>query len=258
MIVSGQAASFTGAVDVRRTPSAPYHGDPPPWTLAGAAAASYQPAPGPLAALAARRDVAHRVLGQRGDREARVDAEVRRHRRAVADEQVLVAEHAWRASRHAVRGIAPITAPPRMCAVDGMLATASMHRLCAIPPVRSASHSRDRVGDRDERRVRAAPGPARCVSRTLPPKPPAARERDRVVERLHHEQDHRPPRPPARDQRAREAPGWRTAAPSSFSGRVTRVPSPVSSVNSGRSHVARVAVGDGLDVRVRVGVDRAR
>jgi hypothetical protein len=39
-------------------------------------------------------DVAHRVLGERGDGEARVDADVRGDRRAVADEQVLVAEHA--------------------------------------------------------------------------------------------------------------------------------------------------------------------
>src|SRR4051794_18447289 len=43
-------------------------------------------------ALAARRDVAHRVLGHRGDGEARVDADVGRNRGPVADEQVLVAE----------------------------------------------------------------------------------------------------------------------------------------------------------------------
>ena len=39
-------------------------------------------------------NVAHRVLGQRGDRQARVHADVGGDRRAVADEQVLVAEHA--------------------------------------------------------------------------------------------------------------------------------------------------------------------
>jgi hypothetical protein len=46
-------------------------------------------------------DVAHRVLGERGDRQARVDADVRGDGRAVADEQVLVAEHALARVDHA-------------------------------------------------------------------------------------------------------------------------------------------------------------
>src|SRR6185312_7168662 len=41
-----------------------------------------------------RRDATHRTLGERGDREARVHADVRRDRGPVADEQVLVAEDA--------------------------------------------------------------------------------------------------------------------------------------------------------------------
>src|SRR5215211_8698588 len=45
-------------------------------------------------AVLARRDVAHRVLGHRSDREARVDADVPGDRGAVADQQVLVAEGA--------------------------------------------------------------------------------------------------------------------------------------------------------------------
>src|SRR6185312_3516104 len=39
-------------------------------------------------------DVAHRVLGERGDRQRRVHADVRGHGRAVAHQQVLVAEDA--------------------------------------------------------------------------------------------------------------------------------------------------------------------
>src|SRR3954470_22777430 len=39
-------------------------------------------------------DAAHRMFGQGGDRQARGDADVGRDRRAVADEQVLVAEDA--------------------------------------------------------------------------------------------------------------------------------------------------------------------
>ena len=51
--------------------------------------------------VAGGRHVAHRVLGHRGDREARVHADVGGHRRAVADEQVLVAEHALAGVDHA-------------------------------------------------------------------------------------------------------------------------------------------------------------
>ena len=40
------------------------------------------------------RDEGDRALGERGDRQRRVDAGVRRHRRAVGDQQVLVAEDA--------------------------------------------------------------------------------------------------------------------------------------------------------------------
>ena len=48
-------------------------------------------------------DVAHRVLGHRRDREARVDPDVGRDRRAVADQQVLVAERPLAAVDHAER-----------------------------------------------------------------------------------------------------------------------------------------------------------
>ena len=50
------------------------------------------------------RDAAHRVLGQGGDRQARVDADVGRHRGAVADQQVLVAEDALGGVDDAVLG----------------------------------------------------------------------------------------------------------------------------------------------------------
>src|SRR4029450_817331 len=41
----------------------------------------------------------------------------------------------WRASTTPRDGSAPITAPPRMCAVVGMFANASITELCATPPV---------------------------------------------------------------------------------------------------------------------------
>ena len=50
------------------------------------------------------RDVAHRVLGERGDRQARVHADVRGDRGAVAHEQVLVAEHPLAVVDHAGLG----------------------------------------------------------------------------------------------------------------------------------------------------------
>ena len=72
----------------------------------------------------------------RGDGQRRVDARVGRHRRAVADQEVLVAEHAVAARRpRLARHRAPMTAPPRMCAVVGMFAQASSTMLCAMPPV---------------------------------------------------------------------------------------------------------------------------
>ena len=178
-----------------------------------------------------RRHVAHRVLGQRGDRQARVHADVGRDRRAVADEQVLVAEHALAGVDHAALTGRRRSPRRRGCArCVGMLATASMIELCAIAAGALGEPLGERVGDRDEGRVRA-------LGVLLGLQPHAAArvrlraQRDRVVERLHHEHDDRAPRPAARVEQLRASvSGCRAAAPSSFSGRVTRVPSPTSSV----------------------------
>ena len=51
--------------------------------------------------------------------------------------------------------------------------------------------------------------------------------------------------------------GWRSIATRNFSGRVSFVPSPIEQRVQQAHRVARVAVADGLDVGVLVGVDRA-
>ena len=75
---------------------------------------------------------------------------------AVADEQVLVAEHALAGVDDAASRVgADHRAAEDVRGASGCSAAASMIELCAIPPVRSASHSANCVGDRDEGRVRA-------------------------------------------------------------------------------------------------------
>ena len=124
---------------------------------------------------------------------------------------------------------AAITAPPRMCAVVGMLKSASVRALCAMPPVRSANHSAALLA------IGMKVGFGRSAScsvrnRIEPNGPRLGRSAialssvcmtSRMIVR--------------RDQCfgnstfARRR-GCRTICPSSFSGRVRRVPSPTSSV----------------------------
>ena len=68
--------------------------------------------------------VAHRVLGERGDRQAGVDADVRRDRRAVADEQVLVAEDALAGVDDAVLGASGRSPRRRGCALSSARSSA--------------------------------------------------------------------------------------------------------------------------------------
>jgi hypothetical protein len=111
-----------------------------------------------------------------------------------------------------------------------MLATASMKAVCAIPPVRRASHSANslatgmKVGigrsascsvcSRAPRRVAFAFSAIAlssvCMTRTM------------IVRRDQ----------PRGSSSLMKVSGWRAAAPSSLSGRVTRVPSPTSTVYS--------------------------
>ena len=84
-----------------------------------------------------RWNLAHRAFGHRGDREARVHAEVRRDDRAVDDVEILVAEDAGDSCRRPCRcrSLVPIGQPPRMCAVEALSSTTSTMPLCASPPI---------------------------------------------------------------------------------------------------------------------------
>ena len=174
-------------------------------------------------------DVAHRVLRERGDGEARVHADVggdRRLRRTRADSHSRTRAGARRSrpcrgSRRSPRhpgcerswGCSP---PPR----SGR--SRRSRRSAGQPP-------RELVGDGDERRVRAL-----RVLLGLQPHAaarPLRRGRDRVVERLHDEHDHGPASTAAGQVTRAKRSGCRTSAPISLSGRVRRVPSPTSSVN---------------------------
>ena len=68
-------------------------------------------------------------LGQRGDRQRRVHAEVRRHRRPVRHVQPFVPVDALVRVEHALPRVAPIGQPPRKCAVIGTSA-----RSPTVPP----------------------------------------------------------------------------------------------------------------------------
>src|SRR3954447_12711967 len=104
--------------------------------------------------LTARRHVAHSVLGDRGDGEARVDADVRGDRRPVADEQVLVAEGAM---------VGVDDARPRALADDGaahdVRGGRDVEQRLGDARLRGRVEllgraPRDRVGQLDEARVR--------------------------------------------------------------------------------------------------------
>ena len=140
--------------------------------------------------------------------------------------------------------------------MDGMFAAASMIELCAIPPVRSASHSANALATGMNVGFGRS-GSCSVRSRTRPPRPLRARSAialssDCMTSTMIVRSD----QPRGFIVRANFS-GLRAAAPSSFSGRVSAVPSPVSSVKMLDIASPALAVDDGLDVRVRVGVDRA-
>ena len=136
-----------------------------------------------------------------------------------------------------------------------MLNRASVTELWAIPPVRLASHSAAWLatgmnvgigslgvlfGLQPERAERALAGA----------------QGDRVVERLHHQHDDRAPRPMLGEQHLREALGVQQDLGEQLQGaRQARAVADEQRVEAVH-RVAVVAVGDGLDVGVRVGVDR--
>ncbi len=169
----------------------------------------YDPAGGPMSRrrlpLLARGDVAHRVLGQRGDREARVDADVGGDRRAVADEQVLVAEGALVAVDDAgLRALADHRAAHDVRGrrdVEQLLGEAGLRGGVELLG-RAAGRL---VGGLDEARVRLVGILLRLQPRAGAEQVALGDQAHRVVERLHREQDHRAARPLARPQRARRA-----------------------------------------------------
>ena len=116
----------------------------------------------------------------------------------------------------------------------GMFAAASMIELCAIPPVRSASHCANafatgmKVGF-------GRSGSCSVRSRTRPLRRRVARSAialssDCITSTMIVRFDH----PRGFSVRVRRT-GWRTPAAASLSGRVSGVPSPTSSVNSGEA-----------------------
>src|SRR3954451_24846511 len=104
--------------------------------------------------LVAWRDVAHGVLGHRGDGQARVDPDVRRDRGAVADEQVLVAEGAVVRVDHARPGALADDGAPhdarRRRDVEQRLGHPGLGRRVEL----LGRAPRDLVGQLDEARVR--------------------------------------------------------------------------------------------------------
>ena len=195
------------------------------------------------------------MLGQGGDRQAGVDADVGRDRRAVADHQVLVAEDALARVDDAVLGAVADHRAAEDVGGGRDVERASVTELWRDPAGALRQPFGRLVGDRDEGRV----GPLGILLGLQPHFAVALQLRpqgDRVVERLHHQQDDRAARAALRpDDLGEVCSGWRTIWPSSFSGRVTRVPSPTSQRVEQAHRVAGLAVGDGLDVGVGVGVD---
>ena len=72
-----------------------------------------------------RRNVAHRIFGQRRDGQARIYAGIGGHDRAIDHVQPRIVEHLAVHVDHAVGGAAPIGQPPKMCAVVGILSRLS-------------------------------------------------------------------------------------------------------------------------------------
>ena len=111
------------------------------------------------------RHLAHRVLGLGGDRQARVDAGVGGHRRAVGDEQVLVAEDAVAAVDDAGLGVGSDHGAAEDVGGGRRVLDRLGSALWAMPPScgRTSAPRRRRQGGRSGSGAR---GPARSVSRT--------------------------------------------------------------------------------------------
>ena len=148
----------------------------------------------------------HRVLREGGNREAGIDAYIGGDCRAVADHQVLVAEYALIGVHHAAAGSEAITAPPRMWAVVGMLKSASVIALWAMPPVRLASQSAAWLATGMKVGIGRS-GSCSVVSHRLPKGPCSGAQRNRVIERLHHQHDDCAPRPVLGEQHLHQALG---------------------------------------------------
>ena len=219
------------------------------------AAAALAPARPARAARAAARHVAHRVLGERGDRQRRVDADVRGDRRAVADEQVLVAEHALAGVDHAALGVGRDHRAAEDVRGRGDVEQRLGDRALGDPAGALGEPFGRLVGDRDERRVGAL-GVLFGLQPERPERAFAGAQRDRVVERLHHEDDDRAPRPVLGEQHLGEAARVQQRLGEQLQrARHARAVADEQRVEA-LHRVAGVAVGDGLDVGVRVGVDR--
>ena len=128
---------------------------------------------------AGRRHVAHRVLGQRGDRQRGIDADVGRDRRAVADEQVLVAEHALVGVDDAALGVGRDHRAAEDVGGRGDVEERLGERALGDAAGALGEPFRRLVGDRDERRDRAARGPVRSAARTSRTGPCAGAARSR-------------------------------------------------------------------------------
>ncbi len=130
-------------------------------------------------------------------------------------------------------GVAPMTTPPRMCAVNGMFSAASVSQLCGIASCCSArwrtnslsSGTNVGLGLSGSWRVcRRTPFPSRFRrgSNCIAPSCVC------IAPTIHERRDH----PDGLAERAKSR-GRRATAAASFSGRVRRVPSPVSGTNHG-------------------------
>ncbi len=124
-----------------------------------------------------------------------------------------------------------------------------------MPPVRLANHSAAWLAIGMNVGLGRS-GSCSVCSQNDAERPFARTQRDRVVERLHHEDDDRAPRPVLGEQHLCEAPGVAQDLPQQLQ-RPRHARAVAGQQRVEQAHrVAAVAVGDGLDVRVRVGVDR--
>ena len=194
------------------------------------------------------------MLGHRGDRQRGIDARVGRHRRTITDQEVLVAEQPASGIDHAAGCV-----PADHDAAENVRGRRDVgpglehHALCIAARVRGEPLGGP-VAGLDEGRVgllrvllRGERNPAEQA--TLRP------ERDRVVQRLHHQEDHRATGPSDRPERLQE--GHRmpddVAEPHQWTGQAAALTGQQRVQQ--RHRVAVLAVGDELDVRIGLRVD---